>query len=118
MRFKLSTLLLVVTFLSFAIGLGYQVLLLRRQVAELNAELQRLQGQRPLVVFPRVPAANQPARNSPFRLLNSETIVNPSVEHGMKADELENQRRIQEHLRDRDLPAPAQPRPGFQSRAR
>jgi hypothetical protein len=113
MRFKLSSLLILVTLLAFAIGLGFQVHLLRKQVADLKAELKAIKTKPQFVVFPQSP---QSSRNSPFRLLNSGVIVNPSVEEGMKADEQEHRHRIEQRLNRKERRAPRMP--GLESRAR
>jgi hypothetical protein len=101
MRFRLATLLILFTVFAIAVGLGYQIYLLKEQVAQLNREVNLLKNYpvRPLqIVFPKL---SQPSRNSAFRLLNTETTVNPAIEDGMKAGEWELKRRLQE-LRNRD----------------
>jgi hypothetical protein len=113
MKFKLSSLLLLFTFLAFAIGLGFQVHLLRRQVAELKAELKAINTKPRFVVFPQTAPAT---RSSPFRLLNSGVIVNPSVEEGMKADEQEHRHRMEQRLNKKEDRAPKVP--SLESRAR
>ena len=113
MKFKLSSLLLVLTFLAFAIGLGYQVHLLRTQVADLKREVQMLKNRAAVVVYPQTP---RPNANSPFRLLNSNVIVSPSAEQGMKADEWDRKRRMEQRLKPYETPAPRQRTP-LESRA-
>ncbi|HEY3393873.1 MAG TPA: hypothetical protein VGK58_14270 [Lacipirellulaceae bacterium] len=113
MRFKLSSLLLLLTFLVFAIGLGYQFHLLRNQVADLKSEVRLLKNRAPFVVYPQTPPPNA---NSPFRLLNSNMIVSPSAEQGMKADEWDRKRRIERRLKPQTTPAPLQRTP-LESRA-
>ncbi len=119
MRFKLSSLLMLLTLLAVAIGLGYQVHLLRRQVGKLETEVQNLKGRPIRVVLGQ--SANQNTRSaSPFRLLNSEVIVNPSIERGMKADEWEQQQRIYPRLQVEvpDVVAPEKTSSGFGNRSR
>jgi hypothetical protein len=113
MKFKLSSLLLLLTFLAFAIGIGYQVHLLRSQVAELENEVQVLKKRAAFVVYPPAPLPNA---SSPFRLLNSKVIVNPSTEQGMKADEWDRKRRMDRRFKPRTTPAPLQRTP-LESRA-
>jgi len=121
MRFKLSSLLVLFTFLAFAIGLGYQMHLLRRQVGELKTELQTLKRRPIQVVLGQSAGQNQNSRPvSPFRLLNAEEIVHPSIERGMKADEWERQQRFNQRLQV-EVPgvvAPEEVSPGLGNRSR
>jgi hypothetical protein len=99
-RFRLSTLLFVLTIFAVVSGLGYQIYLLKGQLAKLNGEVSTLKSQaRPLTVV--YPPAGQSNQDSPFRLIKSAMTVNPGIEDGMKAGEWELKKRLQEH-RDRD----------------
>jgi hypothetical protein len=118
MRFRLATLLILFTFFAITVGLGYQIYLLKQQVAQLNREVTLLKNYpvKPLqVVFPK---QSQPSRNSPFRLLNTETIVNPAIEDGMKAGEWELKKRLQERSQTDDIQSPAKPTRNFEGRIR
>ena len=97
-RFNLSTLLVLFTLLAITFGLGYQIHLLRRQVAELKGDVQSLKQSPKRFLYQ--PSTIRFGQNSPFRLLNSQVVVNPTVENGLKASELQQQRRIERHLRD------------------
>jgi hypothetical protein len=100
MRFRLSTLLMLLTFLAFIFGTGYQIILLRQQVATLNSEVTKLEqsSTSSIPVYYRPPA--QSKNNTPFRLLNNQ-MVTPAIEEGMKAGEWEQQQRM-EHMEHRD----------------
>jgi hypothetical protein len=79
-RFKLSTLLFVFSFLAVTIGLGYQIVALRQEIVEVTREVQSLkkQGSAVRVVYPQgIGQPVQPSKNarkSPFRLLDSDVI--------------------------------------------
>jgi hypothetical protein len=110
MRFRLSSLFIVVTLVAIAVGLGYQVVLLRHEVAEVRNELQSLKQRRFAVTFAQ-PAAPNP-NNGPFRLLNG-AIVDPATERGMKVDELQRRQRLEQQLKFRLIPAPERPNNGL-----
>lgn len=114
MKFKRSPLLILLTLFCVVLGLGYQVHLLRQQVADLKKDIETLQ-QRPanVLIHNMVPQPNdngrQPSRllpkgrepsRSPFRLLNSETVVDPEIEDGMRASEWEMQQLYLDRLRE------------------
>jgi hypothetical protein len=101
-RFNLATLLVLFTILAVSFGLGYQVHLLRRQIAELKSDVQTLKQSPKL--FVKQPSAIRSGLNSPFRLLNDGMMVDPRVERGMRASELQQLRRIERHLRDQNNP--------------
>jgi hypothetical protein len=118
MRFRLATLLILFTFFAITVGLGYQIYLLKQQVAQLNHEVTLLKNYpvKPLqVVFPK---QTQPNRNSPFRLLNSETTVDPAIEKGMKAGELELKKRVQKRSQPDELQSPERPMRTLEDRVR
>jgi len=115
LRINLATLLILFTFFAITVGLGYQIYLLKQQVAQLDHEVNLLKNypERPLqVVFPK---QTDPSRNSPFRLLNTETTVNPTIEDGMKAGEWELKKRLKEHSQRNEIQSPARSR-GFERR--
>ena len=106
MRFRLATLLVLFTFFAITVGLGYQIYLLKQQVAQLTGDvtlLKKSPAQSLPVVYPR-PA--QPGQTSPFRLLNTEMTVNPGIEDGMKAGEWELKNRLQERSQPDEIRAP------------
>ena len=118
MRFRLATLLILFTFFAITVGLGYQIYLLKQQVAQLNRELTLLKNypvKPQQVVFPK---QSQPSRNSPFRLLNTESTVNQSIEKGMKAGELELKKRLQERSRREEIQSPERPMSNLEGRIR
>jgi hypothetical protein len=106
MRFRLATLLILFTFFATTLGLGFQIYLLKQQVAHLNHEVTVLKSYpvKPLqVVFPK---QSQSIRNSPFRLLNTETTVNPAIEDGMKAGEREQEQRMRQWINRDEIQSP------------
>jgi len=114
LRFKLSSLLIAIAFVAVAIGLGYRIHVLNIQVADLKSELARVLPQRSVrVTYLNVPSQplGTPAKQSPFRLLDTDIIMHSSIEDGMKADEWELQQRLHRELkRDQsDTPIEAGP---------
>jgi hypothetical protein len=97
MRFRLASLLMFITFLAVAGGLGLQIHLLRQQVSALSKQVQTLQ-QRPMV-FPGAQRVN--SYGSVFRLLDTE--------RGMKADEIEFQQRMRDRLNPQPIPERQRP---------
>jgi hypothetical protein len=83
LRFKLATIIWLLTLAAVLIGLGYRIHSLEGQVAQLSDELSTLKA---------VQISKQ---------LNSKT-----VERGMKADQLEQQRGIEKQFKNLDIPAP------------
>jgi hypothetical protein len=117
MRFKLSTLLMLPTFITVTAGLGTQIYLLRQQVAELKRDITRLNQSSAIslqTVFRQPSRQNQQNQKSPFHLLNNETTVNPAVEDGMKAGEWELKQRIEERRNRDEIPSPKTPDQRFE----
>ena len=112
MRWNLSTLLILLTFVVITGGLGLQIYQLKQQVSELKKEVTRLSQSSPTslpAAFPQPGRQSQQNQKSPFRLLNNEININSGIENGMKAGEWELKHRLEER-RDRDeIPSPKTP---------
>jgi hypothetical protein len=116
-RFRLSTLLFVLTIFAVVTGIGYQIYLLKGQVAKLGGEVSTLKSQaRPLTIV--YPPAGQSNHGSPFRLLNTGTIVNPGTEDGMKAGEWELKNRMRQYKQRDEIRSPEIQRPDLEGRLR
>lgn len=117
MKYRFSLVLIIVTLSAIAIGFGYQVHMLRQEVAEIRKQLKELGVVRlqPLSVPVSHPAS--PNASGPFRLLNTETLVDPGVERGMKADEFQRQQELRRQLESEMIPAPEQPELNLRSHA-
>jgi hypothetical protein len=112
MRFKLSILLILLTFFALTVGLGTQIYLLRQQVAELRKDVTQLSQSSATTLstaFQQRSRQNQQNQKSPFRLLNSETTINPGIEDGMKAGELELKQRIRDNRYRDEIRSPKTP---------
>ena len=118
MRFRLATLLILFTFVAVTVGLGYQIYLLKQQVAQLNSIVTSLMKSQAKSLPVNFPKQAQPSRNSPFRLLNTETTVNPSIEKGMKAGEWELKKRMQERSQRDEIQSPERPMRDLEGRIR
>jgi hypothetical protein len=83
--------------------------MLRQEVARLNGDVGRLKRSATMTARIVYPSQNQRNRNTPFRLLNSEMMVNPAIEDGMKAGEWELKQRIEEHRNRDEIRSPKTP---------